>query len=140
MKFSFTVQGITPAPQGSKRHLGNGVMIESCKQVKPWRYAVTQAAIDAGCPMFEWPVFLWVVFMFPRPKAHYKANGDIKESAPFFHSSRPDLSKLLRSTEDALTGVAYRDDSMIVQAVITKQYILESQRPGARITINDLRP
>jgi crossover junction endodeoxyribonuclease RusA len=33
------INGI-PAPQGSKRHVGNGVMIESSKAVGPWREAV----------------------------------------------------------------------------------------------------
>ena len=36
----------TPAPQGSKRHVGRGVMVESSKKVKPWREAVKQAALD----------------------------------------------------------------------------------------------
>ena len=35
----FTVHGL-PAPQGSKRHVGKGVMVESSKYVKPWREAV----------------------------------------------------------------------------------------------------
>ena len=33
---SFNVIGI-PGAQGSKRHVGNGVMVESSKKVKPWR-------------------------------------------------------------------------------------------------------
>lgn len=33
MKLEFFVPGV-PRPQGSKRHLGNGVMVESCKHVK----------------------------------------------------------------------------------------------------------
>ena len=45
-----TVHG-TPAPQGSKRHVGNGVMVESSAKVKPWREAVKWAArqsMDVG--------------------------------------------------------------------------------------------
>lgn len=37
----------TPAPQGSKRHVGRGVMIESSKNLKPWREAVKYAALAA---------------------------------------------------------------------------------------------
>ena len=59
---TITVHG-TPAPQGSKRHVGNGVMVESSKKVKPWRQDVKHAALeviqpagicgscDAGLPM-----------------------------------------------------------------------------------------
>ena len=40
MKYVITVEGIEAAPQGSKRHVGRGIMIESSKRVKPWRDAV----------------------------------------------------------------------------------------------------
>ena len=43
---AFTVRGI-PGAQGSKRHVGHGVMIESSKKVKPWRSDVKAAAEDA---------------------------------------------------------------------------------------------
>ena len=32
--FIFSVENIEPAPQGSKRHIGGGRMIEVCKRVK----------------------------------------------------------------------------------------------------------
>lgn len=35
----------TPAPQGSKRHVGRGIMIESSRKVRPWRAAVVAAAV-----------------------------------------------------------------------------------------------
>ena len=40
---TFHVSG-TPAPQGSKRHVGGGRMIESSKKVEPWREAVARVA------------------------------------------------------------------------------------------------
>ena len=43
---TFVVQS-KAAPQGSKRHVGNGVMIESSKRVKPFRQDVRFTAIDA---------------------------------------------------------------------------------------------
>ena len=33
---SFDVKGV-PGAQGSKRHVGRGVMLESSKKVAPWR-------------------------------------------------------------------------------------------------------
>ena len=41
----------TPAPQGSKRHVGHGRMIEQSKRVKPWRNDVKAAAETA---IVEW--------------------------------------------------------------------------------------
>jgi Holliday junction resolvase RusA-like endonuclease len=131
---TFVISGMPPQPQGSKRWLPNGVMVESCKQVKPWRYLVTQAAIATGVPLMRGPVSLSVVFLFQRPKGHYGAKG-LKPSAPRFHMVRPDLSKVLRSTEDALTGVLYDDDARIVSTTMLKRYCVGNERPGALITI-----
>ena len=39
-----------PAPQGSKRHVGGGRLVESSKKVKPWRRAV-----NAAPPMVQRP-------------------------------------------------------------------------------------
>ena len=41
----FAVFGL-PAPQGSKRHVGEGRMVESSKRVKPWRRQVAAAYRD----------------------------------------------------------------------------------------------
>ena len=106
----FHVVGL-PAPQGSKRHVGNGVMIESSKKVKPWRQDVVAAALDhrPATPL-DGPLFAYMVFTLPRPKSAVKAR-----TAP---DRTPDLSKLLRSTEDALTTAGlWADDARVVDYV-----------------------
>jgi len=73
-----------------------------------------------------------MVFVFPRPK--YR-----KRTA--LHDRKPDLSKLIRSTEDALTtGGAWADDARVVEYVGTRKcYADEIQFPvvisGAMVTI-----
>lgn len=132
---TFRVEGMAPAPQGSKRHVGRGVMVESCKQVKPWRYLVAQSAIAAGVPLIRGPVRLSVVFVFARPLGHLRKDGTLKPSAPRHHAVRPDVSKVLRSVEDALTGICYEDDARIVGAAIEKRYAVGDERPGAIVTV-----
>ena len=67
---TITAYGL-PAPQGSKRHVGRGVMVESSKHVKPWREAVKTAAIDARAPMYwvplDEPLAVSMVFTMPKP-------------------------------------------------------------------------
>lgn len=134
--FTFRVEGMNPAPQGSKKHVGNGVMIESCKNVRPWRHHVSMAAIAAGVTMIRGPVTMSVVFLFSRPVSHFRRDGTLKPSAPIHHCVKPDLSKLLRSTEDALSKVAYEDDARIVSCSgLAKRYCVGNERPGAIITI-----
>ena len=118
---TITVYGL-PAPQGSKRHVGGGVMIESSKKVKPWRQDVKQAALDAVAGLSGWtpldgPLIASMVFTFVRPKGHYRTGRNahlLRDSAPARPSVTPDLSKILRSTEDALTGVVWADDARVV--------------------------
>ena len=104
----------TPAPQGSKRHVGNGVMIESSKKVRPWRQDV-KAAAEAwrernGMPApLDCPIVVRMVFTLPKPSSAPKT----KRTYPM---RTPDLSKLARSTEDALTDAGvWKDDARVVE-------------------------
>ena len=137
-EMKFAVQGIEPAPQGSKRHVGNGRMIEASKKVKPWRFAVSQAALETGEELTDQPVSVLITFLFSRPKAHYTSKGEIKPKAPFYKFTKPDLDKLCRSTLDGITNVLIKDDSQVVTLIATKQYANEGELPGALITINKL--
>ena len=53
-----------PAPQGSKKHVGNGRFIESSKKLAPWRAAVADSAFKAwsesGLEQFSDPVVVEV--------------------------------------------------------------------------------
>jgi len=135
---NFKVQGVEPAPQGSKRHVGNGRMVESSKKVKPWRFAVSQAALETSHEMFDGPVYVGITFLFARPKAHYNTKGILKPNAPFHKVSKPDIDKLCRSTLDGITGILLKDDSQVACLMATKQYANEGEYIGAIITINPL--
>ncbi|GGW99542.1 RusA family crossover junction endodeoxyribonuclease [Streptomyces chryseus] len=117
------VRGL-PGPQGSKRHVGNGVMIESSAKVKPWRADVVSAAVEArekieGFAKLSGPLRVDLVFSFDRPKGHMGSGRNatvVRPSAPLRPHVKPDLSKLVRSTEDALTTAGvYQDDALIVE-------------------------
>ena len=117
------VRGL-PAPQGSKRHVGRGIMIESSKHVKPWRQDVRAAAeawisTRPGLYPMDGALSVDMVFSMPRPKGHYGTGrnaGVLKASAPSYPQGMPDLSKLIRSTEDALTSAGlWEDDARVVE-------------------------
>lgn len=100
-----------PAPQGSKRHVGNGVMIESSKKVAPWRQDVVAAAKEAmeGFATFDGPLVVKMVFTLHKPASAPKKRRT-------WPDRKPDLDKLVRSTSDALvTAGAIRDDARIVE-------------------------
>lgn len=134
----FAVQGIKPAPQGSKVHVGNGIMREACTRVEPWRFAVNKAALELKEPITDKPVMVQITFIFERPKYHYNTKGILKQDAPFYKHTSPDLDKLCRSTLDGITGALIKNDSQVVNLICCKIYANEGELPGALITINPL--
>lgn len=127
----FTVPG-EAVPQGSKKAffvkaLGRAAMTESSAKLKPWRSLVSLKAQDTmnGQPPLDCPVMVLAVFEFPRPRGHFgtgKNETILKASAPSWKTSKPDVDKLLRGILDALTGICFRDDSVVVEVRATKKY------------------
>lgn len=117
---AFDIIGI-PGPQGSKRHVGRGVMVESSKKVGPWRDSVALAgrAAMAGRPPLDGPLTLTITFRFPATSSWRAAD---KVRGWRWKDRTPDLDKLLRSTLDGLTtaGVV-ADDARIVEVTAGKR-------------------
>lgn len=143
---TFLVEGMAPQPQGSKVWLPNHRMKESCVNIKPWRALVAHAAIAAKVPLFQGPVRMSVVFLFQRPANHYRRDGTLKplnpslasatsREAPAYHCVTPDRDKVLRSTQDALSRLAYEDDARVVEGDCKKRWCVGDERPGALITV-----
>ena len=129
-----------PAPQGSKRHVGNGVLIESSAKVKPWRQDVRAAALEADAH-FDGPVSLTVGFLLRRPASHFRTGRNahlLRDTAPAYPGKKPDIDKLLRSTLDGLgeSGI-WRDDAQVVRVRAEKLYA-DHEPVGAHITIEPL--
>ena len=137
----FFVPG-TPQPGGSKRalhhkHSGQILVLEDNLKTKGWRSVVVDRAFTAmrGRAPLTGPVWLSIIFYMPRLKSHYGTGvntNKLKTSAPRVPITKPDGTKLLRSTEDALKGICWRDDSQVVEQHIYRRY---AERPGADIRI-----
>lgn len=121
----------TPAPQGSKRHVGRGVLVESSPNLRPWRAVVTAAAADAveaasWAPDRRAVCTLYGVWTLARPTSHYRTGkhaDQLRDAAPAHPGTRPDLDKLLRSTLDALVDAgALVDDARVVTVHAVKAY------------------
>jgi crossover junction endodeoxyribonuclease RusA len=115
---------------------GHAILVESSKNVKPWRQAVSAAAIEAmgGVGLgIAGPVKVMMDFTLPKPKSAPKTRRT-------YPATKPDLSKLVRATEDALVDAgAIDDDARIVQLLATKFYPNEGEGslavPGVVITV-----
>lgn len=125
-----------PAPQGSKRHVGGGRMVEASRKVMPWREAIVGEAQRLGYAglRFDEPLIVRITFYLPRPVSHRGARG-LRPSAPVWPAKVPDLDKLARSTLDGLTQAAViSDDSRVVVLHARKTYD-DEQAAGALIHI-----
>lgn len=137
---SFVVYGI-PAPQGSKSfkgiRAGHAIMVESSKKVKPWRKLVESVAAATKAETLDGPLAARMVFTMPKPKSAPKR----RQTWP---DRTPDLSKLVRSTEDAIvTAGLIADDARIVEYTrAAKVFPGEDHEslpmPGVRVTISRL--
>lgn len=116
------------APAGSKTigrtKDGQSFIRDANSKSAPWKRQVAQEAGEAmdGRPLFDEPLELELLFVQPRPKNHYRRNGQVHDWAPIAPTTKPDLLKLARGVEDALTMICYRDDSLIVVESLRKQY------------------
>ena len=134
------VRGI-PAAQGSKRHVGNGRMVESSRAVGPWREAVraeTQRAMNGREPL-SGAVQVDASFYLPRPKSHYRTGRNahlVKDGAPRRPFGKPDLDKLARAILDGLTaGSAWADDGQVALLVTSKDYAITGHPAGCEINL-----
>lgn len=119
-----------PAPQGSKRHVGRGILVESSKEVGPWRERVALAAHQAmaGRPVFGGAVVVHLVFILPRPKSAPKTRTPAA-------TKRPDTDKLVRAVLDALSETVFGDDSQVVEIHAWKRLAEIGEPPGVEVRV-----
>lgn len=118
---------------------------DSNAKSKDWMQEVRSAAHAAhgGRPLIIEPVELTIRFYFARPQSHYgsgKNSGVLKGSAPRVHAQSPDLAKLIRCLEDALTGVVWRDDKQVCRYGTGTGRYWSTSNEMAEVTIKLLTP
>jgi Holliday junction resolvase RusA-like endonuclease len=119
MTIRFTVFGVA-APQGShkgfvNRRTGRVIITQDSKRTRPWRDLVALVAQEhAPAVLLDGAIAVRMDFYLPRPKSLPKRVEHC--------TKKPDVSKLLRAAEDALTGILWTDDSRIIDAHIRKLY------------------
>lgn len=120
-----------PAPQGSKRHVGRGILVESSKALAPWRSVVAVTVAEHITTPMTGPVEMILAFVMPRPRSTPK-----RSTPPAI--KKPDLDKLTRAIFDAITSVAFIDDSQVVNLVASKRLAELGEVPGVHITLEEV--
>jgi len=133
---SFTVYGIASGMGSKKAFTPKGwkhpVITDSNRNLKSWQSLVAEAAGRAIEARPDWQILdggvrLTVAFYLPRPKSLGKKI--------IAHTKAPDCSKLVRSTEDAMSGILFRDDAQVIEIVAGKYYTGPTDAPHVNVTV-----
>ena len=96
------------------------------------RMLATQAMKDSGFTMIEGPCVLRIDAYFEVPKSKSKKFREAALSGLEYPTKKPDLSNIIKGIEDALNGLAYKDDALIVKLGVVKLY---SEIPRVEVTL-----
>lgn len=147
---SFFVSG-TPKPQPRPRAYvrGGHAGVYDCGTANGWKYLVavraheTIRALTEASPMLaDKPIALYIDLFLPRPKSHYyqtkSRNGQLREDAPIWHTSKPDADNFAKAVMDALgdSRLVWSDDAQVCFLQTTKQYANTPDEIGARVRID----
>ena len=112
-------------------------------RLKKWRGRIETAAAQAMRALermapFVFDVELSAEFVLPRPPSHYKPNGELTAKAGRERAcpGKPDLSKLVRAVEDAMSGIVYGDDAQVQRyGAVFKRYAERGGRGGVIVEV-----
>lgn len=103
---------------------GKFVTTYSEQETEEGRFLLEAKQQIKQAPM-EGPLRVSCCFYMPRPKKHFgtgKNAGKLKDNAPIYHTSKPDIDNLKKFALDCLKGAAWGDDCQIVHIEAWKKY------------------
>ncbi|NTU67988.1 MAG: RusA family crossover junction endodeoxyribonuclease [Chlorobiaceae bacterium] len=135
-----TIEFFVPGPpQALKRHRaflrGNRPIMVDPSSTDKGNFLLSSLAHRPEQPIRD-PLVVVLDFGFPRPKSHFGSGvnaSKMKQYAPHYHTSKPDIDNLQKFVMDALNGVFWHDDSCVCVVHAAKRY---SDTPGVRVTIS----
>lgn len=112
-------------------------VVDANPKVDVWKKHVARIAQEEyHGPLFSGAIAVRFVFYRARPDSHYGKTGLSKAGRDNpFPATKPDVLKLTRALEDALTGICYVDDALICRETIWKEY---GEPPRVEITLESL--
>lgn len=124
MKTSFTIP-LRPKAKERPRHTGH--VTYTPKATRDFEKAVRLCyQAQNGGPPTDKPVILTIGFNFAIPKSVSSIVLKRLMLGTTPYSSRPDLDNIEKAIMDALNGIAYADDALIVGKVTLKRFWTEN--------------
>jgi Holliday junction resolvase RusA-like endonuclease len=103
---------------------GNFVQAYTPEKTRTYETLIRDAAIEAmgASEPLETPVTLYLYIRVPIPKSHSKKKVEACLNGLDQPIKKPDASNILKSVEDGMNGIVYKDDSQIINLHVTKVY------------------
>ncbi len=120
-------------------------VLDDNPKAKGWQKKVQTAAFEqlgihpnpSERLLFAEALIVVTQFFVARPKNHYKKDGSLSAEGVRrpYPTVKPDALKLLRPTEDALSGLIWTDDAIIIDHILHKRYADDPENVGAIIDV-----
>lgn len=134
----FTIPGPVQAQERPRfSRMGKGVRTHDAPKSRSYKELVKLVAWQNKPqePILE-PIRLEVdVYLMPPKKYHTKPKQELIATGELRPTTKPDIENLLKGIMDGMTGIIYRDDSLVVELVARKFYALT---PRAEVTVIEL--
>ena len=134
---TFKVDG-NPVGKQRARYVkrGNFVQTYTPEKTRTYESLIKDAAIEAmgSSEPLETPVTLYLYIRVPMPKSYSKKRIEACLNGSEQPTKKPDASNILKSVEDGMNSVVYKDDSQIVNIHVTKVY---SSQAGVDICVKE---
>jgi len=122
---SFKVDG-NPVGKQRARYAKRGSYVTAYTPEKTRTYETlikesAKQAMGSSEPL-ETPVTLYLYIRVPIPKSHSKKKVEACLNGLDQPIKKPDASNILKSVEDGMNGIVYKDDSQIINLHVTKVY------------------
>ena len=118
---------------------GNFVQTYTPDKTRNYEALLKEAAIEAmgSSEPLETPVSLYLYIRVPIPKSFSKKKVQDCLNGSEQPMKKPDSSNVLKSVEDAMNGVVYKDDCQIINHHMTRVY---STLSGVDICVKEYLP
>lgn len=140
MKVSFVIPGV-PQGKGRPRFSRRGNYVSTYTPEKTVNYEeLVKLEYCRQCKNFNFgkdvPLYSCVIAYYNIPKRTSKANTKLMKDKIIRPTKKPDYDNIGKIINDALNGIAYHDDSQIVDGLVRKFY---SDNPRVKVIIQTVQ-
>jgi Holliday junction resolvase RusA-like endonuclease len=103
--------------------------------------SIQKAEISGDDHIYAGPVDVEFIFVFPRPKSHYRTGKNsslLRDNAPKYCLNKKDIDNMEKFYSDSFNCIAWADDCQIVMSSAMKRWVWAEEVPHVLIIAKEL--